>query len=103
MWPMIASGILVYLGGASEFAQRNDQRGIQQSAVVEVLDQRCHPLIELWHMLFFQGAKKFCVMIPTTIIAGNKRNTHLDQSAGEQQTLAKIGTAIRVTCFLFLF
>src|SRR6185369_5833216 len=88
--PVIAPAALVHFWSAAEFAQGQDQGGIQKASFIQVIDQSRETLIEPWHVIVLQAAENLLVMIPPPIVTGHKGYAHFDEPAAQQKALAEI-------------
>src|SRR5688500_13513710 len=97
MRPMIATRVLVNLRRPSEFAQQDDEGGVEQSSIVEITNEGGDALIDIGHLRFPQALENVRVMIPTLVHARHERDANLRQASAEQQALSKVVAAITFT------
>ena len=106
---MVAAGLLCvaalrelpHFGGPSEFAAGDDERGLQQSAIVQVFDKRRVGTVEDRTEQVGQLREVVLVSIPAGIHAvgfcfvlpvdGDKRDARFDETTRHQQTLSDGG------------
>src|SRR4029078_12676440 len=94
--PVIAARVFINLWCASELAERDDQRALQEPAAVQVRDESAPALVELLHDLAFAGLEEAAVMVPAAVVHGHERNSDFHQPAGEQHALAEGVAAIKI-------
>ena len=81
---MVASEVGVDVGGASEFAHGDDQGGVEQAALFEVVDQRDERAVERRAELVAMALVVVAVGIPGGAMVpggGDEAAAGLDQSA----------------------
>ena len=76
-WMMVAAvflaAIVLAVGGATEFPPANDSCVFQEASLVEVFDQRCAGLIDLWDFCPHRAVHR-TVMIPASFIKLDEAN-----------------------------
>src|SRR3954464_11938006 len=97
---MIAPGVFIDFGGASEFAQSNYHRVFKHAAFTQIRDQRGQALVELLGVIAFVSFENFRVMIPTAVINGNEADADFDETTREKQALREIISAIGLADFV---
>ena len=70
-----------------------DQRVFQQPALVEVVEQGRHHMVELGDH-FLVGLEVLAVAVPPGARHADERHARLDQPAGDQGLLAELGRAV---------
>ena len=101
---------------APHLAGEHDERGIEQPAVGEILNQRRITAVEPWQEIFFEAVEIISVRIPATSTAaflgegavdavhfpehGDKRHTGFHQPPGHQQAHAVEMFAVTLADFL---
>ena len=112
--PMVAPAVAVDLRRAAEFADRHDQRFIEQAALVQVFDQGRKADVELRAQHIFQPVGVLGVRIPQRIIDGvvarlarplhmHQPHARLDQPPGQQHALPPAVAAVALANFVRLF
>src|ERR1043166_2261743 len=85
--PMIATRICIDLRRAAELAPGNYHGGGEQSALIEIFDQRGVGAVPAGQEAIAHGVESLDVSIPPAQIDGDEANACLDQTAGEEQAL----------------
>ena len=80
---VIATGLGVDLGRATEFGRDHDQRVLQQTGAIKVADQRREGLVERRHLVA-EARDDGIVHVPATVGQIDESHTRLNESAGEQ-------------------
>ena len=97
---MVPSPVLVGLRSASHFAGGNDQRLVEQAALIQIRDQRCVGLIERWQEMLLDiitvAMRIPTVAIHTVVVHRYEADTGLDEPPGHQARLAKQMAAVAV-------
>src|SRR5213594_2367142 len=94
MGPVVAARVFVDLGSAAKLAEDNDHGGVEQAALVEVVDQGCYAAIELLEMRSFIAFENLGVVVPSAEINRDPGDANFDEAAGDQKALAEIVSAI---------
>ena len=100
--PMIASCVFINLGSATEFAHHHDERFLQRPALMQVVDQRTQAPVEIGQLLV-EALKNLRMMVPASVVHGDKAHPAFHQTAGQQAALSKLGPTVGVAqCLGFL-
>ena len=91
--PMVASGLRVDFGGPTEFAHRDDEGRIEQTALIEIIDQGRERSIgrgeeEILVLAFAIDVRVPILALLLVIVNVDERDTGFDEPAGQQQVLA---------------
>ncbi len=97
--------ILIFRGwGPAKFTTPDDQRVVQQSALLEVRNQGCDGLVDI--LTQFANLSTMVGVgiprLPITIIKLNEPHTTLDEASSQQATVGKMTRAIRLARLLRL-
>ena len=104
--PVIAPGIAVELGRASELAQPDDQRLVEQSPLRQILQQRGIRLIHHRHQEVLARLRVCRVRVPSPLVGlvldarpvdPHDRRAGLDQSPGQQHALGIARSSVAIT------
>ena len=87
-------GVVVLLHRrAAEFAAPDDQRGIEQAALLEVLDQAGVGAVDLLHLDREDGGNVLAgadaVMVPAPVVELHEAHAAFDQPAGQQTVVGE--------------
>ncbi len=93
---MVAAGVLVDLGGPAEFGREHDERGFQEAAIGQIVEQRGHAGVERGRPLG-KIVEDVLVHVPGPEFHLDAPHARLDQPPGEQASLAERRLAIAVT------
>ena len=86
---------------AAELGQRDDQRVFEQAALLQVVEQRRHDVIQLGDQLLMR-LEVLAVAVPPGPADADERHARLDQPAGDQRLLAELRRAVGVADLLRL-
>ena len=90
---MIATGVLIDLRRAAKLGGEDDQRVLEQTATLEISEQRTESPIKLADLLR-QACIDVVVHVPATQADFDKAHTVLDEAAGKQATLTKAAVTV---------
>src|SRR6266568_2303566 len=90
---MIATVVVLFnlalaIDGTAEFTAPNDQSVVQQTALLEVLDQRGARLVGV-QALLFDALGQISVLIPAAMVELNETHPTLGHAAGEQTVVGE--------------
>ena len=88
-------------GRAAELGERDHQRVLEQPALLEVVEQRRHDVVELGDHLLV-GLEVLAVAVPPGAGHADERDARLDQPAGDQRLLAELRRPVLVADLLRL-
>ena len=86
---VVAAQAWVDLRRAAELGERDHQRAFEQSACLEVVEQRRHDVVQLGDHLLM-GLEVLPVAVPPGPRHADERDARLDQPAGDQGLLAEL-------------
>src|ERR1043166_8146435 len=90
---MIATGVLVNRGRAAELAPNDNGNVLVQAALMQILDQRAHSLVEQREVLP-QRAEIIAVMIPSAERQGHAAGARLDETPGNEHVFHELRPAV---------
>ena len=106
---MIAAGLGVDLGAAPHFAHHDHQRRVEQSALVEILDERRIRHVENRQVLVLEHAEVVFVHVVRVAVGAedfgvhaDERHARLDQPPGHEQARPAQVPAVAVAHFVRL-
>ena len=91
---MIASAIAIDPRRAAEFTHPDNERILQQPALLEILHQRTHGAIHDRELPILERGKDVLVVVPAAKIDFHKRDSLFDKSPGHQTAPAKSRFAV---------
>src|SRR5436309_1918769 len=94
--PVVPPGELIDLRRPAELAHPDDQRRVQQAALMEVLQQRGIAIVQGTEQMLPELLEVVGMSIPATHGHGDEPHARLDQPPGQQAALAKGSAAVPV-------
>ena len=92
---MVATGILVDLRCPAKLPHADQERLVEEAALLQIIHQRGEAEIKLGELLV-EPLEDLRVMVPAAVIDGGKAHARLDKPPGQQTTLAERVPAVAV-------
>jgi hypothetical protein len=93
--PTVPRGLPLDLGAAAELPAPPDDRAVQQTALVEVGQQRGHGRIHLGH-LALHGLEVLLVRVPAAVVDRHVGHAHFHKATGHQATLTEVVATVAI-------
>ena len=92
---MVAAGILVNLRCPAKLPHADQERLVEEAALLQIVHQRGKAEIKLGELLV-EPLEDLRVMIPAAVIDGGEAHPRLNEPPGEEATLAERVPAVAV-------